>query len=139
MSDSAPLIHPSAVIDPSAKLADDVRVGAFSLIGADVEIGAGTVVGPHCSIHGPTRIGRDNRFIGLLATGAFGLGRGFLGGGWLISGRDDIGLRVFSAMASAHAVKPAGSPEGKQQHKQGAAKGTKGFRNGHRVEHVTSR
>ena len=69
MSDSAPLIHPSAVIDPSAKLADDVRVGAFSLIGADVEIGAGTVVGPHCSIHGPTRIGRDNRFIGHAAIG----------------------------------------------------------------------
>ena len=42
MSDSAPLIHPSAVIDPSAKLADGVSVGAFSLIGADVEIGAGT-------------------------------------------------------------------------------------------------
>ncbi len=69
MSDSAPLIHPTAVIDPSATLADDVRVGAFSLIGAEVEIGAGTVVGPHCSIHGPTRIGRDNRFIGHAAIG----------------------------------------------------------------------
>ena len=69
MSDSAPLIHPSAVIDPSAKLADGVSVGAFSLIGADVEIGAGTIVGPHCSIHGPTRIGRDNRFIGHAAIG----------------------------------------------------------------------
>ena len=69
MSDSAPLIHPTAVIDPSARLADDVRVGAFCLIGADVEIGAGTVVGPHCSIHGPTRIGRDNRFIGHAAIG----------------------------------------------------------------------
>ncbi|MGE8218719.1 MAG: acyl-ACP--UDP-N-acetylglucosamine O-acyltransferase [Stenotrophomonas acidaminiphila] len=69
MNDSAPLIHPTAVIDPSARLADDVRVGAFCLIGADVEIGAGTVVGPHCSIHGPTRIGRDNRFIGHAAIG----------------------------------------------------------------------
>ncbi len=69
MNDSAPLIHPTAVIDPSARLADDVRVGAFSLIGADVEIGAGTVVGPHCSIHGPTRIGRDNRIIGHAAIG----------------------------------------------------------------------
>jgi len=69
MSDSAPLIHPTAVIDPAARLADDVRVGAFSLIGADVEIGAGSVVGPHCSIHGPTRIGRDNRFVGHAAIG----------------------------------------------------------------------
>ena len=69
MSDSAPLIHPTAVVDPSARLAADVRVGAFSLIGADVEIGAGTVVGPHCSIQGPTRIGRDNRFVGHAAIG----------------------------------------------------------------------
>ncbi|KLB30224.1 acyl-ACP--UDP-N-acetylglucosamine O-acyltransferase, partial [Xanthomonas hortorum] len=69
MRDSTPLIHPTAVIDPSATLADDVRVGAFSLISADVEIGAGTEVGPHCSIHGPTRIGRNNRFIGHAAIG----------------------------------------------------------------------
>jgi len=69
MSDNAPLIHPTAVIDPSARLADDVRVGAFTIIGPDVEIGAGTEVGPHCSIHGPTRIGRDNRFIGHVAVG----------------------------------------------------------------------
>ncbi|WP_256776812.1 MULTISPECIES: acyl-ACP--UDP-N-acetylglucosamine O-acyltransferase [unclassified Stenotrophomonas] len=69
MNDNAPLIHPTAVIDPSARLAADVRVGAFCLIGADVEIGAGTEVGPHCSIHGPTRIGRNNRFIGHAAIG----------------------------------------------------------------------
>jgi UDP-N-acetylglucosamine acyltransferase len=66
---NAPLIHPTAVIDPSAKLAADVRVGAFCLIGADVEIGEGTEIGPHCSIHGPTRIGRNNRFIGHAAIG----------------------------------------------------------------------
>lgn len=69
MSTNAPLIHPTAVVDPSARLADDVRVGAFSFIGADVDIGAGTEIGPHCSIHGPTRIGRDNRFIGHAAIG----------------------------------------------------------------------
>jgi len=66
---NGPLIHPTAVIDPSATLAADVRVGAFCLIGADVEIGAGTEIGPHCSIHGPTRIGRNNRFIGHAAIG----------------------------------------------------------------------
>ena len=69
MSDSAPMIHPTAVVDPSARLAAGVRVGAFTLIGADVEIGEGTEVGPHCSIHGPTRIGRANRFIGHVAVG----------------------------------------------------------------------
>lgn len=69
MSDSAPLIHPTAVVDPSARLAAGVRVGAFSFIGAEVEIGEDTEIGPHCSIHGPTRIGRENRFIGHVAVG----------------------------------------------------------------------
>jgi len=67
MSDS--LVHPSAVIEPGARLGNDVRVGAFSYIGADVEIGDGTSIGPHCSLHGPTRIGRDNRIHGHAAIG----------------------------------------------------------------------
>ena len=50
-----------AVVDPKAKLAPGVSVGAYSVIGPDVEIGAGTVIGPHVVIQGPTRMGRDNR------------------------------------------------------------------------------
>jgi UDP-N-acetylglucosamine acyltransferase len=65
----APAIHPSASIDPAARLGSDVRVGAFTSIGADVEIGDGSVIGPHCSITGPTRIGRDNHIIGHAAIG----------------------------------------------------------------------
>ena len=64
MSDTAPLIHPTAVIDPSAELGNGVRVGPFSYIGPEVVIGDGTEVGPHCTISGSTRIGRNNRFIG---------------------------------------------------------------------------
>jgi len=55
------LIDPRAVIDPGARLADGVSIGAFSVIGAGVEIGAGTWIGPHVVINGPTRIGRDNK------------------------------------------------------------------------------
>lgn len=65
----AAAVHPSAVVDAGATLADDVVVGPFCYIGADVEVGAGTTFGPHCSVHGPTRIGRDNRFIGHCAVG----------------------------------------------------------------------
>lgn len=54
-------IHPSAIIDPTAKLAGDVTVGPFTVIGAEVEIGAGSRVGAHALVQGPTRIGRDNR------------------------------------------------------------------------------
>lgn len=60
MSD-APRIHPSALIDPDAQLADDVTVGPFTTIGAHVEIGAGTWVGPNVVINGHTRIGRNNQ------------------------------------------------------------------------------
>lgn len=64
-----PLIHPTAVIDPAARLGEGVRVGALTVIGPEVEIGDGCQIGPHCSFTGPTRIGRDNRFIGHCAIG----------------------------------------------------------------------
>ena len=57
------MIHPTAIVDDSAKLADSVEVGAYSIIGADVEIDEGTVVGPHVVIKGPTRIGKDNKIL----------------------------------------------------------------------------
>ena len=63
------MIHSTALVDPSARLAADATVGAFTVIGADVEIGPGTTVGAHCSILGPTRIGRDNRIHAFAAIG----------------------------------------------------------------------
>ena len=62
-------VHPTAVVDPSARLGSGVEVGAFTLIGPGVEIGDGTRIGPHCSIHGPARIGRDNVVHGHAAIG----------------------------------------------------------------------
>ncbi|TQV75408.1 acyl-ACP--UDP-N-acetylglucosamine O-acyltransferase [Aliikangiella marina] len=56
------MIHPSAVIHPSAKLAEDVSVGPFSVIDEHVTIGEGTVVGPHVVINGHTTIGKKNHF-----------------------------------------------------------------------------
>lgn len=54
-------IDERAIIDPSAKIADDVEIGPWSIIGPDVEIGAGCVIGPQVIIKGPTRIGCNNR------------------------------------------------------------------------------
>lgn len=54
------LIDSRAIIDPKAQLADDVKVGPWSIIGPDVEIGAGTVVESHVIIKGPTKIGCNN-------------------------------------------------------------------------------
>jgi UDP-N-acetylglucosamine acyltransferase len=55
------MIHPSALVDPGAKLDRDVRVGAFSFIGPGVEVGEGTEIGHHAVLEGRTRIGRHNR------------------------------------------------------------------------------
>lgn len=63
------MIDARAAIDPTARLADDVTVGPFSVIGADVEIGAGTRIGPHVVINGPTRIGKDNRIFQFASLG----------------------------------------------------------------------
>ena len=62
-------IHPTAIIDPAAQLADDVTVGPCSVIGAGVEIGAGSTVGAHALIEGPTRIGRGNHIGSYAALG----------------------------------------------------------------------
>lgn len=62
-------IDPTARVHENARLADGVGVGAYSVIGADVEIGAGTRIGPHAVIHGPTRMGRDNRIFQFVSLG----------------------------------------------------------------------
>ena len=52
-----PRLHPASVVDPEAKLADDVVVGAFSYIGPGVELAAGVVVGNHVSVMRDTAVG----------------------------------------------------------------------------------
>lgn len=61
--------HPTAIIHPNAKLANDVEVGAYSIIGEHVEIGAGTVIGSHVVINGHTRIGQHNRIFQFCSLG----------------------------------------------------------------------
>jgi len=63
------LIHPQAIIDPSATIANGVSIGPFSVIGAGVEIAEGTVIESHVVIDGPTRIGRDNKIYSFAAIG----------------------------------------------------------------------
>ena len=63
------MIHPQAIVDPSAKLADDVVVGPWTLIGPDVEIGAGTRIESHVVIKGPTKIGSNNRIFQFATVG----------------------------------------------------------------------
>lgn len=59
-----PLIHPTAIVDPGAGLAEDVEVGPYSVIGPSVEIGAGSSIGPFTRIEGHTTIGERNHIFG---------------------------------------------------------------------------
>ncbi len=61
--------HPTAIIHPDAKLADDVQVGAYSIIDEYVEIGAGTKIGPHVVVTGHTRIGKNNQIFQFCSIG----------------------------------------------------------------------
>ena len=54
--------HPTAIVDPSASIADSAEIGPYSIIGADVRIGARTLVKSHVVMEGPLEIGEDNVF-----------------------------------------------------------------------------
>ena len=66
----SPQIHPTAIIDPNANLADDVVVEPYAIVDGNVSIGEGCVVGPHCRITGWTTIGARNRFESHCSIGA---------------------------------------------------------------------
>ena len=54
-------VHPGAVVDPKAELAEGVEVGPGAVIGPNVQIGTRTVVGAHAILDGHLTIGADNR------------------------------------------------------------------------------
>ena len=63
------MIHPTALINPKAELADDVKVGAFSIIDDEVRIDSGTKIGPHAVITGRTTIGKNNHIFQFTSIG----------------------------------------------------------------------
>jgi UDP-N-acetylglucosamine acyltransferase len=63
------VIHPTAIVSPTARLHESVEVGPYAVIGDEVEIGAGTRIGPHVVVQGPTTIGRDNRIFQFASIG----------------------------------------------------------------------
>ncbi len=63
------MISELAVVDPGAKIADDVTIGPFSIIGPDVELGPGCEIGPHAVVKGPSRFGKNNRIFQFTSIG----------------------------------------------------------------------
>jgi len=111
-------IHPTAIIDPRAELADDVEVQPYSIIGPHVRIGAGTVVGPHCVIDGRTEIGQRNRFFSGAQIGvpsqdlkhkAGLVGRLIVGDGNVVREHASISASTHSSEADEHRITSIGS------------------------------
>lgn len=62
------MIHPTAIVH--GRLAPDVEVGPYSVIGADVEVGEGSWIGAHVVLDGHLRVGRRNRIFHFASLGA---------------------------------------------------------------------
>jgi len=52
-------IHPTAIVDPAAKIGDGVEIGPYAVIGPGVTLGAGTVVQAHAVVDGDTTLGEN--------------------------------------------------------------------------------
>ncbi len=64
------MIHSTAIIQPGAKLAENVSIGPYTVIGEHVVIGSGTTVASHVVIEGWTEIGCDNQIYQFSSIGA---------------------------------------------------------------------
>jgi len=62
-------VHGAAIVSKSASIADDVSIGAYSIIGDDVVVGAGTRIDSHVVVNGPTVIGQDNHIYQFTSVG----------------------------------------------------------------------
>ncbi len=56
------MIHPTAIIHPSARVPPDVEVGPYTIIEAGVQVGPGCVIGPYVHLSGAAQVGAHNRF-----------------------------------------------------------------------------
>jgi UDP-N-acetylglucosamine acyltransferase len=62
-------VHPTAIVDPQAKVPASCTVGPYCVVGADVELGENCRLLSHVTIEGPTKIGADNSFFPFGAIG----------------------------------------------------------------------
>jgi len=62
-------IHPSAVVDPGARIPESCTIGPFCLVGADVEMGEHCELISHVVLTGPTKMGSHNRIFPFATVG----------------------------------------------------------------------
>lgn len=64
------LIHPTAIIDATAKIGSGNKIGPFTYIGPNVELGSNNIIYSHVVIDGNTRIGDNNTIYQFASVGA---------------------------------------------------------------------
>jgi UDP-N-acetylglucosamine acyltransferase len=62
-------IHPTAIIDPRAKVPLSCSIGPYCLVGSDVELGEACELISNVVMEGPTKIGSSNRFFPFCSIG----------------------------------------------------------------------
>jgi UDP-N-acetylglucosamine acyltransferase len=62
-------VHPSAIIDPKARISSGCEIGPYCVVGPQVELGEKCILLSHVVIEGPSRIGANNRFFPFSSVG----------------------------------------------------------------------
>jgi UDP-N-acetylglucosamine acyltransferase len=63
-------IHPTAIVDPSAKIPASCNVGPYCIVGADVELGENCRLVSHVVLGGPAKYGSDNQIFPFAVVGS---------------------------------------------------------------------
>jgi len=93
-----PRIHPTAVVEPGAKIADDAEIGAGATIGPEVELAPGVEIRPHAHVWGRTTIGSGTRIFPFAVVGEEPQDKSFSGESTeLLVGRDNV-IREHTAI-----------------------------------------
>ena len=62
-------IHPTAIVDPSAKIPASCRIGPYCIVGASVEMSEDCELLSHVVLDGPTKLGTNNEIYPFAAIG----------------------------------------------------------------------
>ncbi len=92
-------VHPTAVVEAGAVLAETARVGPLCFVGDGVELGEGTELVAQATVLGPTRVGRNNRIFPHATLGAPPQDRSWCGEDTLLEIGDD---NVFREQVTVH-------------------------------------
>jgi UDP-N-acetylglucosamine acyltransferase len=93
-------VHPTAIVDTSARIAPDVAIGPYSIVGPDVTVDEGCVIGPHVVIGRRTRLGKRNRIFQFASIGEIAQDRKYGGEATTTTIGDD---NTFREYATVHA------------------------------------